>query len=97
MGQMVLYIPVTVPCTEEGVRGGLGGRGRGKDTTVVLLAQMKELLFQWQNGVTMPRGVRRPGSSPGSTTPLAYDLGQALALSRLIVFFCKGLGLDDPP
>lgn len=47
-----------------------GGRRR-KDTITALLAQMRELLFQWHDGVVTPLGIRRLGTSPGSTTNLA--------------------------
>lgn len=36
---------------------GLGGARRGKDTISALLAQIKDLLFQWQGGAIIPLGV----------------------------------------
>lgn len=53
------------------------------------LAQIQALYFQWQDGAITRLGVRRPGSSPGSTTNLAYGRGQVLALSRPLFSFAN--------
>lgn len=57
-------------------------QSRGKETLTAFLAQIQALFFQWKDGAINPLRVRRPGSSPGSTTNLAFDRGQVLALFR---------------